>query len=123
MNESLALPPRGCGGPLGVRLAVSGSHTASEVSIRLVEVQIEENALSQNFPNPSLGITTISYKMGGAKGLIVISDIAGAVVREYELANGKGQIVVNEKLNAGAYIYSLIEDGVLTQQRKMLVME
>lgn len=78
--------------------------------------------LSQNYPNPFVGITSVRYQLPArANASIVIKDMTGRTIKQYTLPPGaKGSIEINtDELSGGVYSYSLISGGKIIATRKM----
>jgi hypothetical protein len=99
----------------------SNADTITIVYHALVTIGFADNStvtenLSQNYPNPFSGITTIAYDLHGANGDLMITDLTGKVVSVYPLNIPKGQISIGNLL-PGTYFYMLrSEDGILAQR-------
>lgn len=83
---------------------------------------VEEEAakgieLSQNFPNPANGVTTINYTLSNAANMVTIDvvDVTGKrVMTVAQGFRGAGQYTVEfntEDLSEGVYFYTLTADG------------
>ncbi|KAA3606237.1 MAG: T9SS C-terminal target domain-containing protein [Calditrichaeota bacterium] len=87
-------------------------------------------ALSQNFPNPFNPSTTISYELPANLRVanLVITNVRGEKVREFELNNASGSVVWNgtdnlgKSVSSGVYFYKL-EAGEFSQTKKMLLLK
>jgi len=80
--------------------------------------------LKQNVPNPYSSATTISYYIPGinGKGHIQITDSKGAVLKDYTVAAGEGQLNIKSvELPAGAYSYSLYVNNNKIASRQMVI--
>lgn len=99
--------------------------TSFKIYIGDVTTVVKEEAndvfLSQNFPNPSTGSTSIKYKLDSNKGQLVIMNMLGKKVMEYSLENNSGDLMVKEKLQAGVYFYALYSNGRIIANKKMIV--
>lgn len=80
-----------------------------------------ELSLSQNFPNPFSGSTTIKYNLEITNGVLIITDVLGKIVSENTLNNTIGEIRVGENLLPGIYFYSLYDRNKLISKNKMIV--
>ena len=83
--------------------------------------------LSQIIPNPVYSSAAISYTLPStyAKAKIVITDIAGKVIKEYSLTGtGKNMLQINANtFSSGTYQYALYVDDKLIDSKKMLVIK
>ena len=84
-------------------------------------------ALSQNFPNPFTGITTLSYTLPKAEQVnISVYDIHGRLVEQLvneQLPQGSHQVDWNGRnVQAGTYYYQ-IKAGTYTETKKMLLVK
>ncbi len=78
--------------------------------------------LYQNYPNPFKDKTTISYQIEAEIAKLVIMDLTGKTIVEYELNKKIGKITVEEKLEPGMYFYLLIDNGQIVATKRMHVM-
>jgi len=80
--------------------------------------------LKQNFPNPARTITSISYDLKDQfeKAEIIITDIEGSIVRNYELKDDKGiiEVELDQLGKVGMYAYSLVINGKIMTTKKMI---
>ena len=79
--------------------------------------------LYQNSPNPFTTETVIRYELPSSveRGQMMIFDMQGRQVRNYDLdQNGKLTINANE-LEAGMYLYSLIVNGEEVSTKRMIL--
>ncbi len=102
----------------------------------LTDIKNEENLpnkfkLSQNYPNPFNPTTSINYEFqitNYEKGELVIFNILGKKVKEFELKENKGSVVWNgtdslgKQISSGIYFYRL-EVGKFSETRKMLFLK
>ncbi len=80
-------------------------------------------SMEQNIPNPFSNQATISYTLpNNTEANIVIFDMSGKFIREYNLPNQKGELVINSSdIGQGMFIYSLVSGGKIMETRKMIV--
>ncbi|MBC8756625.1 tail fiber domain-containing protein [Kordia sp. YSTF-M3] len=80
-------------------------------------------SMEQNIPNPFNNQATISYTLpSNTKANIAIFDMSGKFIREYDLPNQKGELVINSSdIGQGMFIYSLVSGGKIMETRKMIV--
>jgi len=80
-------------------------------------------SMEQNIPNPFSNQATISYTLpNDAKANIAIFDMTGKFIREYNLPNQKGELVINSNdIGKGMFIYSLVSGGKIMETKKMIV--
>jgi len=85
----------------------------------------KEAYLNQNQPNPSDGNTRIQYSLPDSvqKASILIYDLQGKQVMDFKnLNSGSGEIdILNNTLDAGMYIYSLVADGRIVDTKRMIL--
>ncbi|KAA3596594.1 MAG: T9SS C-terminal target domain-containing protein [Calditrichaeota bacterium] len=100
-----------------------------------VDLEEKENlpdkiSLSQNFPNPFNPSTTINYEFGTTNyeiGKLVIFNVLGEKVKEFELLKNKSSVVwdgtnsLGKQVSSGIYFYRLKTDG-FEQTKKMLLL-
>lgn len=87
--------------------ATTSTHTLASVVV-----------FSQNAPNPFYDYTLVKYDLKGNRGQIILTDISGRQIRNYDLNASEGQIAIGQELNSGLYFYSLVVDGrVVTTKR------
>jgi len=81
--------------------------------------------LDQNIPNPASNSTTINYYLpqNTTTASINISDVNGKTIRSFSLpSNGNGQVTVQtNNLSGGTYQYSLIVNGSVLDNKKMVI--
>ncbi len=80
-------------------------------------------SMEQNVPNPFNSRATIRYTLPeNAKANITIFDMTGKYIREYDLSNAKGQLVISsDEIGKGMFLYSLISGGEIIMTKKMIV--
>lgn len=78
-----------------------------------------EFVLSQNFPNPFSVSTTVKYKLDSPTGKLIITDIQGKKINEYNLINSTGELIITGNLKSGIYFYSLYnnENKMISRNR------
>lgn len=86
-----------------------------------------KSTLSQNYPNPTQGSTTIEYYLTNdvANAKMVLYSFTGTIVKEYAL-NGKGKSSIDIDLAnfpAGIYSYALFVNGSKADVRKLLLVK
>jgi hypothetical protein len=88
-------------------------------------LSISNAHLDQNIPNPANNSTTINYYLpqNAASASINISDINGKIIKSFSLpSNGNGQVTLQtNNLSAGTYQYSLIVNGSVLDNKKMVI--
>ncbi|AXG72156.1 chaperone of endosialidase [Kordia sp. SMS9] len=89
----------------------------------LEEVEGATFSMEQNVPNPFNSRATIRYTLPeNAKANITIFDMTGKYIREYDLSNAKGQLVISsDEIGKGMFLYSLISGGEIIMTKKMIV--
>jgi hypothetical protein len=82
-------------------------------------------SLDQNNPNPFTSATTIRYSLpaGFSAAHIVIRDNSGKTIKQVQLNTaGNGTVNIDaSKLTSGTYNYSLVVDGKVIENKKMIV--
>lgn len=91
------------------------------VTTGIGEINIQSGFLSQNYPNPFGSNTVISYRVPNTNATIIVVDVAGRKVKEYQLTEKEGIINVNQLLKSGTYFYSLYQNEKLLETKKMMV--
>jgi hypothetical protein len=107
----------------GCETASSGSHSMSQFS------QSEEPSVYNNFklfPNPNGGTMNFIYSLKEtSQGEMIIFDLTGKVVANYQLASGlDNQILINESsLSNGVYFYKVIIDSEIKVSDKIVIIK
>lgn len=76
------------------------------------------------FPNPSGDLVVMHYDLPETipTGKIVVTDLAGNLIRTYDVDHSFSTLNINQQeLADGMYIYSLYANGQLLQQQKIVV--
>ena len=93
------------------------------------EVETFANILSQNFPNPFVASTMISFSLNpndGKSARIEIFNVKGQKIREYQVSSGQTSIVFDgkdnrgKKIAAGIYFYKLHTNTVQIVKRMII---
>jgi len=93
------------------------------------EAPVSENLLAQNYPNPFVASTTISFNVSckdATNAMISIYNVKGQKIREYAVSNGQTSIVFDgkdqsgSKIAAGIYFYKLQTNSRQTVKRMIL---
>jgi plastocyanin len=100
---------------------MSGSFTIASNTTGIKDNGEQKEKLSQNYPNPSSGITTIDYNIVSTSGEIVISDLSGKTIAKIKLNEPSGSIIVDENLSSGTYFYSLWDGAKFIETKKMTI--
>lgn len=100
-------------------------------TLGLDEIDIQQNQIGQNFPNPFTDSTTIPVQLASSSDVhIEIFDLTGrsiAVITNEKLTAGTHQIHLNRgdySLSSGYYIYKVTisnNQGTFTENKRMLV--
>jgi hypothetical protein len=90
-----------------------------------VDLSNSLSTLDQNYPNPFVGNTTISYELGQASDVSVkVTDITGRIVMNLDEGNqpaGSHTLTINaENLESGVYFYTL-KAGQFIQTKRMVI--
>jgi hypothetical protein len=85
----------------------------------------QKTFLEQNFPNPSKGMSTISYSLPDEISMakIVVYTLDGFPIKEYQIQNhqvGKVEIQTSE-LQPGVYLYSLVVNGGAIKTKRLII--
>jgi len=82
----------------------------------------DKSLLLPNYPNPFDKTTIIPCYLIEKKGILIISDLAGKVMKSEQIVSGWNYILIEAgQLASGAYIYSLIINGQTIDSRKMSI--
>jgi hypothetical protein len=83
------------------------------------------SASLDNYPNPFTGATTIHYHLpaGFKTAQIVITDNSGTTIKQVQLSNSdNGTVKIDAStFSSGTYNYSLVVDGKVIKNKKMIV--
>lgn len=81
-------------------------------------------SLEQNTPNPVKGITTIRYNMPNKNAQLNVTDGSGKLIKQIQLNEGAGSVNIDcSSLSAGTYYYSIVADGKIPGNKKMVVVK
>ena len=81
-------------------------------------------SLEQNTPNPVKGITTIRYNMPDKNAQLNVTDGSGKLIKQIQLNEGAGSVNIDcSLLSAGTYYYSIVADGKILDNKKMVVVK
>ena len=94
-------------------------HAVSSTGI--IDNSSDELTLSQNFPNPFSGSTTIKYKLEQPNGKLIITDVQGKEVVAYQLSSVFGEVIISDNFKSGTYFYSLYSNNKMISKNKMIV--
>ena len=88
-----------------------------------METLAEQPVISNAYPNPAGNSTTFSYSIPShSSGSLIIRNLLGVVVREFQLNSGSGKLsVATDDLQEGVYFYSLNVNGAPDISRKLIV--
>ncbi|MEM6720365.1 MAG: tail fiber domain-containing protein [Bacteroidota bacterium] len=89
----------------------------------IIEEKVQTFSMEQNIPNPFNSVATIRYTLpSNTKANITIFDMTGKYIREYDLSNPKGELIINSgDIGKGMFLYSLISGGEIIMTKKMIV--
>jgi hypothetical protein len=106
----------------GVKTAGAPSTAAQHSATKLM---LTSASLDQNNPNPFAGATTIRYSLpaGFRAAQLIITDNSGKAIRQVQLNTaGNGTVNIDAStLTSGTYSYSLVVDGKVMENKKMIV--
>lgn len=79
--------------------------------------------MEDNFPDPFVKNTLVNYYLPEASdGKIIVSDMFGRIVKEYELTSGENTLeIISDDWVPGIYSYGLIVDGKAVEFKKMVI--
>jgi hypothetical protein len=74
-------------------------------------------------PNPANNSASFEYRLSGVRsGSVIVRNVLGSVVKKVDLDNPEGKIALNTSdLDNGMYFYSLVENGISTSTKKLIV--
>ncbi len=90
------------------------------------KIEYKSVYLGNNIPNPFTSITVIPYILpeGLEIGELIVADISGRIVKQYEIKNNGGTIEINmNDYNAGVYFYSLMINDKMIETKRMLLLK
>jgi hypothetical protein len=90
------------------------------------KIMLTNASIGQNSPNPFAGTTSIRYNLpaGFKVAQIVIKDNNGKTIKQVQLSTTTGEGTVNidaSTLGSGTYNYTLLVDGKVIENKKMIV--
>jgi hypothetical protein len=107
----------------GVKTASPQSTDAAQSAT--TKLMLSSASLDQNNPNPFAGAATIRYNLpaGFSAAYIVIRDNSGKTIKQVQLNTaGNGTVNIDAStLTSGTYSYSLVVDGKVIGNKKMIV--
>jgi len=79
--------------------------------------------IMDNFPDPFTDYTLINYYLPEeTEGRIIVSDITGRIISEYNLVNGENTLEIrNNNWATGVYSYGMIVNGKPIEFKKMII--
>ncbi|MFH2143793.1 MAG: hypothetical protein ABIJ97_15320 [Bacteroidota bacterium] len=83
----------------------------------------KEFSLGDNYPDPITNKTTIPYILPeGVTGKIIIKDMLGKTIAEYDATGGENELLIDCKEFAiGTYVYGLVVDDLLLEYKQMII--
>lgn len=80
---------------------------------------------AQFYPNPSSNHLKLLYKLppGAKKAYIKVYDMTGKLVQDMEITNDFDSILLPANYNNGLYLYSLVVDGTLIKNEKIVLIK
>jgi len=80
-------------------------------------------SLEQNRPNPFTDRTVINYTLpNNTKATITVFDMSGKLIRDYNISNQKGQVIINaSEIGKGLFIYALTSNNEVMISKKMII--
>ena len=106
--------------PLKVIVSITATTGGGSTAIN---EHTSSSTLSEAYPNPASGITTISYNSLTNGGYLTLYDITGKEVMSRKLAKGQAIVLLNvSSLENGVYFYSLEnQEGKVATKRLVVV--
>jgi Peptidase family M23/Carbohydrate binding domain/Secretion system C-terminal sorting domain len=92
-------------------------------------VNQEDIFVFQNYPNPFNPETRIDYSVSDSDSELMIYNIKGQVVKNYNLSPSKRFVIwsglnnSNKKVSTGVYLYAIKTGSQMTQMKKMILMK
>jgi len=80
-------------------------------------------SMEQNRPNPFTDKTVINYTLpNNTKASISVFDLSGKFIRDYNLADQKGQVIINSsEIGKGMFVYALTSNNEVMISKKMII--
>jgi hypothetical protein len=107
----------------GVKTTSGTQSTSAQQSA--TKLMLSSASLDQNNPNPFTGATTIRYSLpaGFRAAQIVVTDNSGKTIKQVPLNTaGNGTVNIDAStLDSGTYNYTLVVDGKVIENKKMIV--
>ncbi len=91
---------------------------------KIINLNETADFLGNAYPNPFDNITTIKYQTPDScnKPKLEIYDITGRLIFSYNLNKGKSMLSISSaNFENGVYIYQMVIDGIIIEQKKMIV--
>jgi len=109
---------RSAGGPVSAQVTVNYN-----LSLVGLGSELKMFDIKAAYPNPASYSTSIEYKIpAGSNGKIVVHNLLGSIVREENLDNQEGKIVLNTTdLKDGIYFYSVMLNNKVEVTRKLII--
>lgn len=78
---------------------------------------------AQFYPNPVSGYLKLKYQLplDAKKAFIKVYDMTGRLVQDMEITDAFDNILLPEDYNNGLYLYSLVVDGVVIKNEKIIL--
>jgi len=88
------------------------------------ESLVNKTLLNQNYPNPAIDFTTISFSKVLEDDVLEIFDITGKLIDTYKISAGTQQIsLATDRYNAGTYFYRMASEGRGEVVKKMIIVK
>ena len=87
---------------------------------------VEENAEVKSelsvFPNPcSNNEISVNYSLPTNEGSVQLTNLAGQIIFSAAVQNKEGILTINQELEAGVYICTLLSEGTIVETKKLII--
>ena len=86
-------------------------------------LSVQENTVSNFYPNPLVKSKTIHYNIAQAdNNVITITDLAGRTVQSFNVNSAQGSLNINESQAAGTYMINVYHKGIKISTNKLVIL-